>query len=619
VQLWSARRFYGQAWRAVRARSGNMDLLVTLGTGAAYALSLYLWLVQGHTAHLYFEASAVVIALVLLGRWLEAAAKRRTAEAIRLLAGLRPEQARRLAEGRETLVPLESLQRGDRVVVLPGERIPVDGRIVAGSTSLDESMLSGESLPRDRGPGETVRTGALNLSARIQVEAQALGGETLLAQIIAMVERAQGAKAPIQRLVDRVAAVFVPAVLAIAAGTLLLWLGLGATVEQALINAVSVLVIACPCALGLATPAAIVVGTGVAARRGILIKDAEALELAREIGVVVFDKTGTLTEGRPRVAEVVTAAGVTREQALAWAVAASAASAHPLAAALRRAEPGPAAQAADAQVLAGRGVTARVEGAEMLFGQGRWIAEEGGDTVAFEVPAADLQRRGHTVSWLARRVGARIEVLALVAFSDTVKPQARAAVQALQQRGLHVLMLTGDNAGVAAEVARQLGITEVQADLLPQHKAERVAALKRRLEQTGGRHRVAMVGDGINDAPALAAADLGIAMGGESATDIAMAAAGVTLLRPDPRLVAEAIVLSGLTVRKIRQNLFWAFIYNLIGIPLAAAGLLSPMVAGAAMAFSSVSVLTNSLLLRQGGGRLDPGYDGRTQSVPGSP
>lgn len=603
VQFWCARRFYTAAYKAVRAGTGNMDLLVSLGTLAAYGLSLYLWW-QGHGAHLYFEAAAVVIALVLLGRWLEARAKRETTAAIRLLGALRPTQARVVRDGAEALVPIEDIRRGDVVVVLPGERIGVDGVIRAGATAVDESMLTGESVPVEKTIGDKVAAGALNASGRIEVQTTAVGAETVLARIVRLVEDAQAAKAPIQRLVDRVAAVFVPVVLALAAVTVAGWLLAGHSFEHALIAAVSVLVIACPCALGLATPTAIIAGTGVAAQRGILIKDAEALEIARDVRVVAFDKTGTLTVGHPRLVAIETVPGMAPAEALALAVAANTASTHPLAVALREklgsdtnfekkvSDPvfDGLSSAAQAKVHAGLGVSASTGGEELLFGNARWMRELGAADPLADA-AQRLQAAGNTVSYLARRRDAAVEVLAVFAFADAPRPGAREAIERLAAMGIETTMISGDNEGAAAAVARALGIASFEANVLPGDKAARVAALKQ-----GGR-RVAMVGDGINDAPALAAADLGIAMG--SGTDVAMAAASVTLMRPDPRLVADAIEISRATVRKIRQNLFWAFVYNTLGIPLAAFGLLSPVVAGAAMAASSVSVVTNALLLRR--------------------
>ena len=608
VQFWCARRFYVAAARAVRARTGNMDLLVSLGTLAAYGLSLYLWMDgvrlhgPGHMQHLYFEAAAVVIALVLLGKWLEARAKRQTSEAIRLLAELRPDKAVVLRNGQPVDVPIDDVKLGDVVVIRGGDRVPVDGLIRAGASSIDESMLTGESLPVEKAVGDKVTAGSINGSGRLEVETTAIGAETVLAKIIRLVEDAQAAKAPIQRLVDRVAAVFVPIVLLIALATLAGWLLAGASFEVGLISAVSVLVIACPCALGLATPTAIIAGTGVAARHGVLIKDAEALELAKRIDVVAFDKTGTLTMGKPRVIAVGHDGVFSRVQVLGISAAVNAGSNHPLADAVREAVaqegfanalPG----AQDHRALAGRGVTARLRDEhggtiDVAFGSRRLMDDWKVDVTAASAAAAAAQENeGRTVSWLAERTAAGPRLVGWLAFGDEPKPTARAAIEELHRLGIHTTMISGDNPGAAAYVARQLGLEDYEANVLPRDKAKRIEALKK-----DGRI-VAMVGDGINDAPALAAAHVGIAMG--SGTDVAMHAAGVTLLRSDPRLVADAIAISRATVRKIRQNLFWAFFYNVIGIPLAAFGLLTPIFAGAAMAFSSVSVVSNALLLKR--------------------
>jgi Cu+-exporting ATPase len=609
VQFWLGWRFYRAGWKAVRAGTGNMDLLVAIGTSAAYFLSLYqLWPAQdphgGHgatNAHLYFEASAVVITLVLLGKWLETRAKRQTASAIRALMKLRPERARRrLADGHEEEVDVGAIRVGDRVVVRPGERLPVDGIVREGATQVDESLLTGESLPVAKHAGDRVTGGAINGDGLIVVETTAIGAESTLARIIRLVESAQAAKAPIQHLVDRVSAVFVPVVLGIALATFLAWwLVAGADVETAIINAVAVLVIACPCALGLATPTAIMAGTGVAARYGILIKDAEALEVAHAVTTVAFDKTGTLTEGRPSVVALEPAPDFARGEILRLAASVQAGSEHPLAravVALAEAEHASFAPAADVKALPGRGVAATVEGRSLRLGSRRLMNELGVDLAALAGRASDLEAQGRTVSWLAE-AGPQPRLLGLLAFGDAAKSSARRAVEALHRAGIRTVMLTGDNAGSAKAAAAALGIDEVVAEVLPQDKAEAVARLK------GEGRVVAMVGDGVNDAPALAAADVGIAM--STGTDVAMHAAGVTLMRGDPALVADAIDISRRTYTKIRQNLFWAFIYNLIGIPLAALGLLSPVIAGAAMAFSSVSVVSNALLLRRwrpGGG-----------------
>lgn len=592
VQFVLGARFYVAAWKAVRAGAGNMDLLVALGTSAGYGLSLYQWAraSAGMVPHLYFEASAVVIALVLLGKYLESRAKRQTASAIRALEALRPERAVRVVDGREEDVAIAQLRLGDLVLVKPGERFPVDGRVEDGSSHADEALISGESLPVPKQPGDSVTGGAINGEGRLLVRTQALGTETVLARIIRLVEDAQAAKAPIQKLVDRVSQVFVPAVLVLALITLVGWWLAGAPLETALINAVAVLVIACPCALGLATPAAIMAGTGVAARHGILIKDAEALERAHAVNRVVFDKTGTLTSGSPRVVHSQAQVG-------------SSADLHRLAGALQRGSEHPLAKAvlaacveqglevpsvSDSQALAGRGIAGRVEGRELALGNRRLLDESA-------LPAGDLatqaqawEAEGRTLSWLIER-GTQPRVLGLFAFGDSLKPGAAQAIEALHARAISSHLLTGDNRGSARVVADALGIDDVHAEVLPADKAATVAALKRD-------GVVAMVGDGINDAPALAAADIGIAMGG--GTDVAMQAAGITLMRGDPRLVPAALEISRKTYAKIRQNLFWAFIYNLIGIPLAALGYLNPVLAGAAMALSSVSVVSNALWLK---------------------
>lgn len=603
VQFGFGARFYRAAWKAVRAGAGNMDLLVALGTSAAWGVSVYEMTAHpGDMAHLYFEASAVVITLVRFGKWLEARAKRQTTDAIRALNALRPERARIRDEatGAERDAPLAQVRVGTLVAVRPGERLPVDGVVIDGRSHIDESLITGESLPVPKSPGDAVTAGSINGEGALAVRTTAIGAETTLARIIRLVESAQAEKAPIQRLVDRVSAVFVPAILAIAVVTLGGWLLAGANAETAILDAVAVLVIACPCALGLATPAAIMAGTGVAARHGVLIKDAEALETAHDVGVVAFDKTGTLTLGQPALTALDTADGVTRADALALAAAVQRQSDHPLAKAVVRAYESEAHRAAPletrhARAVPGRGVEAEVNGRRLAIGSARWI-----DELALAVPPAlaaraqTLENGGNTVSWLiAPHDDARDRaVLALLAFGDTLKPTAREAVAALKAMGVRSVLVTGDNAGSAAAVAAQLGIDEVHAQVLPDDKARTIRDLKIR---TGG--IVAMAGDGINDAPALAAADIGIAMA--TGTDVAMHAAGITLMRGDPALVAAAIDISRRTWRKIQQNLFWAFVYNLIGIPLAAFGLLNPMIAGAAMAFSSVSVVTNALLLRR--------------------
>jgi Cu+-exporting ATPase len=597
VQFWLGARFYRAGWAALRAGSGNMDLLVALGTSAAFGLSLYLlWQSAGHGGHggephLYFEASAAVITLVLLGKWLEQRAKRQTTDAIRALNALRPSTARVRRDGVEQDIAVEQLRLGDLVLVRPGERIAVDGEVVQGQSHVDESLLTGESLPVAKGVGERVTGGAINAEGALEVRTLALGAESTLARIVRMVESAQAAKAPIQRLVDRVSAVFVPVVLVIALATLLGWVLVSGDWEQALVNAVSVLVIACPCALGLATPTAIMAGTGVAARHGILIKDAEALETAHAVTLVAFDKTGTLTEGKPALVALQPATGVAEAALLQQAAALQAHSTHPLALAVlaRAQEQGLALPAVeDAAALPGRGVSGRIEGRQLALGSTRLLRERGIDAGALAAQAEQLEQAGRTVSWL---MDEQQQLLGLLAFGDTIKPSARAAIARLRTLGVETLMLTGDNAGAAAAVARELGITRVQAEMLPQHKA---AVVQR--ERAAGQV-VAFVGDGLNDGPALAAASCGFAMAGGA--DVATETAAITLMRGDLRLVPDALELSRRTTAKIRQNLWWAFGYNLLGIPLAALGWLNPVVAGAAMALSSVSVVSNALLLRR--------------------
>ncbi|WP_448679232.1 heavy metal translocating P-type ATPase [Pseudomonas nicosulfuronedens] len=593
VQFLIGARFYVSAYKAVRARSGNMDLLVALGTSAGYGLSLYLWYAAapGQMPHLYFEASAVVITLILLGKYLESRAKRQTAAAIRALEALRPERATRVRDGVEEDVAIAELRLGDEVLVRPGERFPVDGEVLAGQSHADEALITGESLPVPKDVGDPVTGGAINGEGVLRVKTTALGGETVLARIIRLVEDAQAAKAPIQKLVDKVSNVFVPVVIGIALVTLVGWLIAGAGWEQALINAVAVLVIACPCALGLATPTAIMAGTGVAARHGILIKDAEALEVAHAVTAVAFDKTGTLTSGQPRITNL--AADGDDAQALALAGALQRGSEHPLARAVldacaeRSLNP----VAAEAtQALTGRGIQGRVDGRLLALGNRRMLDEAQLQPGALTEVARQWEAEGRTLSWLIEREP-QARVIALFAFGDSLKEGAKTAIDDLRERGIASHLITGDNRGSAKVVADALGLDDVHAEVLPGDKAAVVGALRQQGKV------VAMVGDGINDAPALAAADVGIAMGG--GTDVAMHAAGITLMRGDPRLVPAALDISRRTYAKIRQNLFWAFIYNLVGIPLAAFGLLNPMVAGAAMAASSVSVVSNALLLKR--------------------
>ena len=600
VQFWLGARFYRAGWKAAQARSGNMDLLVALGTSAAYGLSVFEllkpWLgiaVDGMPVY-YFEASAVVITLVLLGKYLESRAKRQTTAAIRALQALRPDTARVRHAGQTQVLPLAQVRVGDEVELLPGERVPVDGEVLQGASQVDESLITGESLPVAKQVGDHVTGGAVNGEGWLLLRTRAVGAESTLARIVRLVESAQAKKAPIQRLVDQVSAVFVPVVLGLALLTLLGWGVITGQWTAGLLHAVAVLVIACPCALGLATPTAIMAGTGAAARQGILIKDAQALELAHRIQVVAFDKTGTLTEGHPRLlAQAAADPALDDEHSLLrLAAALQSGSEHPLAKAVMQASAGLAlpVDVSALKAVAGRGVSALVEGRALRLGSSVYMAELQVPLTALQARAAELQAQGRTVSWLAD-VSAAPRLIGLLAFGDTLKPSAAAAVRSLQALGVRTVLVTGDNRGSAEAVARQLGFDEVHAEVLPEHKAALIEQLK-----AGGRI-VAMVGDGINDAPALAAADVGLAMA--TGTDVAMQAAAITLMRGDPALVAGAIDISRRTWRKIRQNLFWAFAYNVVGIPLAAFGLLNPMIAGAAMAFSSVSVVSNALLLRR--------------------
>ncbi len=586
VQFWLGARFYRAGWNALRAGTGNMDLLVALGTSAGYGLSVF-HLLQG-SSELYFEASAAIITLILLGKYLEARAKRQTTEAIRALQALKPSTARVRTAAGDTDVPVGQVAVGDLVVVRPGERFPVDGAVREGRTHADESLVTGESVPVAKDVGDRVTGGAVNGEGVVLVETRAIGSETALARIIRLVEDAQARKAPIQKTVDRVSAVFVPVVVAIALVTMLAWGLATQDWSAAILNAVAVLVIACPCALGLATPTAIMAGTGVAAGAGILIKDAEALELAHKVRIVAFDKTGTLTAGEPRLVEAIAVEGG-RDALVALAAALQAGSEHPLARAVLRDAPR-VAGATGTRALPGRGVAGTVDGVDAWLGNHALMREIGADTGTLEAQARELAARGHTLSWLATGGEGDARVQGLLAFRDELRAGARDAIARLQRLGIRTVMISGDNAGAAQGIADGLGIDEVHADVRPEQKVAQIRALK-------AQGVVAMVGDGINDAPALAASDVGIAMG--SGTDVAMHAAAITLMRPDLALVADALDVSRRTTRKIHQNLFWAFAYNVVGIPLAAAGLLDPILAGAAMAFSSVSVVANTLLLKR--------------------
>lgn len=572
----------------VNARHGaaTMDTLVALGADAAMAWSVAAMArgdgAHGH-GHLYFETAAMIVAFVLLGRSLEARARARTGDALRALVSLRPRTARVIRGDEERELPVGRVRAGDLVRVGANERFPVDGVIREGEGHVDLSMLTGESMPVAKRAGDAVPGGAVNGPSPVTIETTRVGADSALAQIIALVERAQGSRAPIQRTADRVAAVFVPVVMTVAAGTFVAWRALGHPLDHALLAAVSVLVVACPCALGLATPTAVIVGAGRAAARGILVRDAAVLERACDVTDVVFDKTGTLTRGAPEVTDVVTFGGVSESDALAWAAAVEKESEHPLARAVVARAGERVMKASEVKVTAGEGVRGVVDGAEVRVGRAAGLGEEA------RAVAEALEARGRTVAAVTRD-GA---VVALLGLADAPRPEAREAVAALAAMGVRAHVVSGDHARAVAAVAREVGVEEahVQAGVAPGGKGAAVEALR-----AAGRV-VAMVGDGVNDAPALAAADVGIAIG--SGTDVAMETAGVTLMRSDPRLVPAALDVSRMTWAKIRQNLFWAFVYNALGLPLAALGLLSPAVAGAAMALSSVSVVGNSLLLRR--------------------
>lgn len=602
VQFWLGWRFYQAGWHALKARSGNMDLLVAIGTSAAYGLSVYLLLNNPHGSvlqHLYFESSTIVITLVLFGKWLEGRAKSQTTQAIRALNTLRPEFATILVNGQPHQVAITSVKLGDLVLVRPGERIAVDGNVSSGDSHVDESLITGESLPVAKKVGDKVTACAMNGEGLLTIVTTAVGAESVLARIVRLVESAQAKKAPIQRLVDKVSAIFVPIVLLIALFTLLAWGLHDGDWEVAIVNAVTVLVIACPCALGLATPTAIMVGTGVAAQHGILIKNAESLELAHAVKTVAFDKTGTLTVGHPTLISMYSNSkeNDTQESVSLLMLAASlqAGSEHPLAKAVSDAASLKGLHlktVQDLQALAGKGVVGVVDGQKLYFGSTRLMSELKVNLSKFKEEALLQEQAGHTISWLAQ---ARAldnfapKLLGMFAFGDTIKVSSRKAIESLSKVDIKTVLISGDNQGSVANVSSQLGVSDYYAQVLPDEKASIVMQLKQ-----GG--LVAMVGDGLNDAPALAAADVGIAM--SSGTDVAMHTSGITLMRGDPALVAQAIDISKRTYQKIRQNLFWAFVYNAVGIPLAAMGMLSPVLAGAAMALSSVSVISNALLLK---------------------
>lgn len=609
VQFWIGWRFYDGAWKALRGGGANMDVLVALGTSMAWGFSAVVTLAGLDHLHVYFEASAAVITLVLLGKLLEARAKARTSEAIESLIRLQPRTARIEQDGQLLEVPVERLMPGDVFVVRSGEAVPVDGRVLEGASAVDEAMLTGESMPVNKKAGDPVYAATHNGAGRLRCQATGVGEQTLLAGIIRLVAEAQGSKAPVQRLADRIAAIFVPVVCGIALLTFLAWWGFGGDLATALVNAVAVLVIACPCALGLATPTAIMVGTGEGARAGILIRNAQALERAERVQVLALDKTGTLTLGQPRVTDVLPLAAE-RAEILALAAALEQGSEHPLARAiLTEPEAAGVSAASDFEAHPGYGVSGRVGERVLRLGAPAWVlgdAEETHPGHSVQHPEQHpeqypeqhseqyleitrLQEEGKTVVALAE-AGETPRLLGLIAIADPLRPSTPAAIARLIEKGVRPVMLTGDNPRTARAIARQAGIEEFQAGILPEGKVRAVLELKQKGVQVG------MVGDGINDAPALAAADVSFAMGAGS--DAAIKTADVTLMRNDLQALADALDLSHATLNKIRQNLFFAFIYNVLGIPLAALGFLNPVLAGAAMALSSVSVVSNSLRLK---------------------
>lgn len=591
VQFYFGFRFYRAGWKALQAGIGNMDLLVAIGTSSAYGLSLYLWWVFDGShgmPHLYFESSSAVITLVLLGKYLEHKAKRRTTDALRALESLKPVEATVQRQGEWKKVPASSVQTGEKIKVIPGERVPVDGEILLGKSHLDEALISGEAIPVNKIEGDVVTGGSLNLDGILEVRATNVGTESTLSKIIELVQQAQGAKAPVQAIVDKVSSIFIPIVLLVALATLLVTGLAFDDWTSGILNAVAVLVIACPCALGLATPAAIMAGTGTAARLGVLVKDAVALEQAKKIDLVVFDKTGTLTAGKPIVNEMTAISG-SEEEVLQLAYSLQINSEHPLAKAVVEkalTNNTKSLHVEEFQVVAGYGVKGIIADDLLLMGSSYWMQELGA-----KLPTEKITIPGASVSWLASKQQDQIKLLGLFCFSDKLKSDALNAVKILQQQGIKVAMLTGDNQASATLVAAELQLDDFKAEVLPADKAKYIS------EYQDQGYQVAMVGDGINDAPALAQADLGMAMA--SGTDVAVSAASFTLIRSEPSLVPTALFISKLTYRKILQNLFWAFIFNTVGIPLAAFGYLDPIVAGAAMAFSSLFVICNALLLQR--------------------
>lgn len=599
VQFIIGRRFYISAYHAIKNKSPNMDVLVVLGTTSAYLLSIYNGFIADEAMvymgmkDIYFESSVTIITLILLGKYMEANAKGKTSGAIKKLMGLQAKTARVIRDGKEQDIPVEAVYPGDIILVRPGEKIPVDGIIIEGTSSIDESMLTGESIPVDKKPGDAVTGATINNQGAFKFEATKVGSETALSQIVRMVEEAQGSKAPIQKIADKISGIFVPAVIACAMTTFIIWLIVSGDFSGSLIHAVAVLVIACPCALGLATPTAIMVGTGVGAGQGILIKGGEYLELACKVDTVVLDKTGTITWGRPALTDIVSLDSLSEEDIIRYAAAVEMNSEHPLGEAIYRygkEHDVPLPDIAEFKSMTGKGVRGVIDGHTIHVGTRLLMADisaQAIDAAKLEESLKRLEDDGKTAMILA----VDDKICGIIAVADVIKESSKEAILQLNNMGANVYMMTGDNRRTAMAIAKQVGITNVLAEVLPEDKAAHVETLKKQGKI------VAMVGDGINDAPALAVADVGMAIG--TGTDVAMEASDITLMRGDLRTIGTALELSKKTMQKIKQNLFWAFIYNSIGIPFAAIGLLSPVIAGGAMAFSSVSVVTNSLSLRR--------------------
>ena len=596
VQFVIGFRFYKNAYHALKAKSANMDVLIAMGTSAAYFFSIYnaFFAPQKATGmmmkELYFEAGAVIITLILLGKYLEAVAKGKTSEAIKKLMGLQAKTARVIRNGAEEDIPVKDVEVGDIIVVRPGEKVPVDGKIIEGNSSIDESMLTGESLPVEKNVGNSVIGATINKFGTFNFEATKVGKDTALSQIVKMVEDAQGSKAPIQKIADQVSSIFVPTVIGIAFVTFLIWYLAVGNFTSAIVSAVSVLVIACPCALGLATPTAIMVGTGKGAENGILIKGGEHLEMAYKLNSVVLDKTGTITKGQPEVTDIVPLGDMNKSEILKISAVSEKLSEHPLGVAIYekgKREFGTIPSPDKFEAIPGRGILSVIGDKYIYIGTRKLMTEKGISISDTESTIVKLENEGKTAMFVA----VNNQIQAIVAVADTVKEHSKEAIEDLQKMGIEIYMITGDNKRTANAIAKQVGITNVLAEVLPENKAEEVEKLKKQGKIVG------MVGDGINDAPALVAADIGMAIG--TGTDVAIEAADITLMRGDLRSIATAIKLSRKTMLKIKQNLFWAFIYNIIGIPFAAFGLLSPIIAGGAMAFSSVSVVINSLSLKR--------------------